>query len=72
MNVRGRAGAHKTMLLTAVVYNLKKLVKHRPTRQVSLAMAMPRPLLAAYRRAGRQNRRSGAPTPALVRPLTHK
>jgi Transposase DDE domain len=30
MNVRGQAGAHKTMLLTAVAYNLKKLLKHRP------------------------------------------
>ena len=47
LNVRGLAGAHKTMLLTAVAYNLKKLLKHRPNRQLSLAMALPRPLLAA-------------------------
>jgi hypothetical protein len=39
MNVRGHAGAHKTMLLTAVAYNLKKLLKYRPERQASLAMA---------------------------------
>ena len=51
MNVRGQAGAHKTMLLTAVAYNLKKLLKHRPNQQVSLAMALPPPLLAANRRA---------------------
>jgi hypothetical protein len=30
MNVRGQAGAHKTMLLMAVAYNLKKLLTHRP------------------------------------------
>ncbi|WP_345054000.1 IS1182 family transposase [Hymenobacter glaciei] len=65
MNVRGQAGAHKTMLLTAVAYNLKKLLKHRPNRQASLAMVLPRPLLAADRRARRQNRRSQVPTPAL-------
>ncbi|MCR5886205.1 IS1182 family transposase [Hymenobacter sp. J193] len=50
MNVRGQAGAHKTMLLTAVAYNLKKLLKYRPNRQVSLTMALPQPLLAAARR----------------------
>jgi hypothetical protein len=47
LNVRGQAGAHKTMLLAAVAYNLKKLLKHRPTRQVSTAVALPQPLLAA-------------------------
>ena len=41
MNVRGHAGAHKTMLLTAVAYNLKKLLKYRPNRQLSLAVALP-------------------------------
>jgi hypothetical protein len=34
MNVRGYPGAHKTMLLTAVAYNLKKLLKYRPERQL--------------------------------------
>uniref|UniRef100_UPI003CE89429 transposase n=1 Tax=Hymenobacter sp. B1770 TaxID=1718788 RepID=UPI003CE89429 len=56
LNVRGYAGAHKTMLLTAVAYNLKKLLKYRPQRQVSAAMVLSRPLLAANRRAGRRNR----------------
>jgi hypothetical protein len=56
MNVRGHAGAHKTMLLTAVAYNLKKLLKHQPNRQVSLAMALPRPLLAADRHWRQQSR----------------
>ncbi|WBA43984.1 IS1182 family transposase [Hymenobacter canadensis] len=51
MNVRGQAGAHKTMLLTAVAYNLKKLLKHRVNRQVSLAMALPQPILALIRRS---------------------
>ncbi len=30
MNVQGQAGVHKTMLLTAVAYNLKKLLRYRP------------------------------------------
>lgn len=62
MNVRGLAGAHKTMLLTAVAYNLKKLLKHRPQQQVSAAVALPRPLLAANRRAWRQHRSTQALT----------
>ena len=43
------------MLLTAVAYNLKKQLKYRPERQVSLAVALPRPLLADNRRARRRN-----------------
>ena len=54
MNVRGHDGAHKTMLLTAVAYNLKKLLKYRPNRQLSLAVALPQPLLAVNRRVRRQ------------------
>ena len=50
LNVRGLAGAHKTMLLAAVAFNLKKLLKHCPKRQASLAVALPRPLLAVNRR----------------------
>ena len=30
VNTRGKAGTHKTMLLTAVAYNLKNLLKHQP------------------------------------------
>lgn len=67
MNVRGQAVAYKTMLLTAVAYNLKKLLKHRPQRQVTLAMALPRPLLAANTRAGRRNRRPEVPTRAITK-----
>ena len=50
LNVRGQLGAHKTMVLTAVAYNLKKLLEHRPTRQASLAMALKPPVLAANER----------------------
>ncbi len=64
VNVRGQAGAHKTMLLTAVAYNLKKLLKHRQQQQVSVAVALPRPLLAANRRSLRRNRHPEAPTRA--------
>ena len=69
MNVRGHAGAHKTMLLTAVAYNLKKLLKHRPQQQVGAAVALPRPLLAANARAWRRNRCPEAPTRALTKRL---
>ena len=58
MNVRGHAGAHKTMLLTAVAYNLKKLLKYRPNRQLSLAVALPRPVLAATTPCWRRKRRT--------------
>ena len=65
MNVRGHVGAHKTMLLTAVAYNLKKLLKYRHQRQLSLAVALPRPLLAANGHSWRRNRRPEAPTWAI-------
>ena len=45
VNTRGRSSAHKTMLLTAIAFNLKKLLKHQPKRTIPLAIAMPRPLL---------------------------
>ncbi|MGI4735683.1 MAG: transposase [Janthinobacterium lividum] len=64
-NVRGHAGAHKTMLLAAVAYNLKKLLKHQPTQQASAAVALPRPLLAVNSRSWRCNSRSQVPTQAL-------
>ena len=64
-NVRGHAGVHKTMLLAAVAYNLKKLLKHRPTQQVSAAVALQRPLLTA-------NSRFQAPTRALEKQLFSK
>lgn len=40
VGTEGRAAAHKTMLLSAIAYNLKKLLKHQPKRVVSLALAL--------------------------------
>jgi hypothetical protein len=45
LNSRGLASAHKTMLLTALAYNLKKLLKHCPRRTHRLAIALPLPHL---------------------------
>ena len=42
VNMRGRGSAHKTMLLTAIAFNLKKLLKHQPQRQANLAVALPK------------------------------
>ena len=69
MNVRGLAGAHKMMLLTAVAYNLKKLLKYRPQRQVSLSIALPRPLRAATKHAWRRNRHPKASNWALAKSI---
>ena len=41
VNTRSRASAHKTMLLAAMAYNLKKLLKHRPPQAVSQVLALP-------------------------------
>jgi hypothetical protein len=70
VNMRGRGSAHKTRLLTAIAYNLKKLPKHQPKRQMSLAMALPKSLLAANRRAGWRNQRAQAPTWARAKLLS--
>jgi hypothetical protein len=39
VNTQGRAAAYKTMLLTAIAYNLKKLLKHQAKRVLSVALA---------------------------------
>jgi hypothetical protein len=39
VNTRGQAAAHKAMLLSAVAYNLKKLLKYRPKRVRSMTLA---------------------------------
>lgn len=44
VNTRGRSSAHKTMLLTAIAFNLKKLLNHQPKKTISLALALPRPI----------------------------
>jgi transposase len=43
IQVRGQAGAHKSMLLAAIAYNLKKLLRYRPERTLRMAIALPRP-----------------------------
>jgi transposase len=40
VGTKGRAAAHKTMLLSAIAYNLKKLLRQQPKRVVSLALAL--------------------------------
>jgi hypothetical protein len=42
VNTRGRSSAHKTMLLTAIAFNLKKLLKHQSTKLLRLAIALHR------------------------------
>jgi hypothetical protein len=44
VNTRGRSSAQKTMLLTAIAFNLKKLLKHQPKKSLCLAIALPKPL----------------------------
>jgi transposase len=49
VGTRGRASAHKTMLLAAMAYNLKKLLKHQPKQLLGLAIALPKPPSPPYR-----------------------
>ena len=63
MNVRGLAGAHKTVLRTAVAFNLKKLLRFRSQQHQRAVIALPRPMPAPdtrfhllSRRVGQQNR----------------
>jgi hypothetical protein len=39
VNTKGQAAAQKVMLLRAVAYNLKKLLKYQPTRMRRIALA---------------------------------
>jgi hypothetical protein len=39
VNTKGQAAAHKIMLIGAIAYNLKKLLRHQPRRVVSVALA---------------------------------
>lgn len=43
INVRDQAGAHKSMLLAAIAFNLKKLLRYRPEQSQRLAIALPMP-----------------------------
>ncbi|WP_324680460.1 IS1182 family transposase [Hymenobacter sp. GOD-10R] len=40
VGTKGRAAAHKAMLLSAVAYNLKKLLKHQPKQVMSRVLAL--------------------------------
>jgi hypothetical protein len=41
VNTRGRSSAHKTMLLTAIAFNLKKPLKHQSQKTLRLTIALP-------------------------------
>jgi len=43
VGTRGKASAQKTMLLAAIAYNLKKLLKHHPRKSCAIALALPPP-----------------------------
>jgi hypothetical protein len=40
VGTKNRAAAHKAMLLSAIAYNLKKLLKHQPTQTARVAIAL--------------------------------
>jgi hypothetical protein len=40
VGTKGRAAAHKAMLLSAIAYNLKKLLKHQPKQVARVAIAL--------------------------------
>ncbi|MGI4832576.1 MAG: IS1182 family transposase [Janthinobacterium lividum] len=42
VNAQGRSSAHKTMLLTAIAFHLKKLLKHQPKKTLRPAITLPR------------------------------
>ncbi|WP_375415910.1 IS1182 family transposase [uncultured Hymenobacter sp.] len=48
VGTKGQAGAHKTMLLAAAAYNLRKLLKHRVTQPRSMALVLQPDLLSAF------------------------
>lgn len=44
VGTKGQAAAHKAMLLSAIAYNLKKLLKHQPRQTARVAIALYPPL----------------------------
>jgi transposase len=40
INVLGKSGAHKVMLLAAAAFNLRKYMKFKPTKSISMVMAL--------------------------------
>ncbi|OUJ66053.1 transposase, partial [Hymenobacter crusticola] len=64
INVRGRAGAHKSMLLAASAYNLKKLLRYPSKRQQEMALVLPLPPGPPLMlRCGRRTRRDRPKAP---------
>lgn len=43
VNTRGRNSAHKKMLLTVIILNPRKLLKHQSQQVLRLAIALPKP-----------------------------
>ncbi|MFT2009772.1 transposase [Pontibacter sp. 13R65] len=48
INVLGKSGAHKVMLLAAIAFNLRKNMKFRPTKALSLAMVLEKQQQQAF------------------------
>lgn len=44
VNTRSRSSAHKAMLLSAIAFNLKKLLKPQPKRVLRLTLALSKAL----------------------------
>jgi hypothetical protein len=44
LNARGKSAAHKVMLLSAVIYNLKKLLKYTKKKDLAQANALKKPI----------------------------
>jgi len=42
VNTRGRSSAPKTMRLTAIAFNLKKLLRYQPKQVLCRAIALPK------------------------------
>lgn len=50
VGTKGQAAAHKTMLLSAIAYNLKKLLKHQSKQVASVVLALYPAQPGAYNR----------------------
>ena len=48
VNVLGKSGAHKVMLMAAVAFNLRKYIRFKPTKSVSMAMALEKERQQAF------------------------
>ena len=48
VGVKGRAGAHKVMLMAAIAFNLKKYMKFEPVKVKRMAIALERELAQSF------------------------